>query len=187
MKLDEVIRGRRSIRIFKDKDIPNSVIEDLLDLAMHAPSSMNGQPWQFIVIRDMATKKKLVEIKNKYCPVEKQMYQADFLLNAPVIIVTCVDREKSFEREIENGVLATANIMLSAYDKGLGSVYMSAYRTADPRVSEDFRKTLGLPEAIDPITMIPLGYPGESPQPKTIVSIDEVINYERFGKKQSRL
>ena len=70
MKFDEVIRGRRSIRTFKDKDIPNPVIEDLLNLAMHAPSSMNGQPWQFIVIRDMATKKKLVEIKNKYCPVE---------------------------------------------------------------------------------------------------------------------
>ena len=134
MDFDEVMKGRRSIRKFKDRDIPDSIIEYLLDLAMHAPSSMNGQPWQFIVIRDTATKKKLVEIKNRYCPIEKQMYQADFLTEAPVVIVVCVDKKKSFEREIENGVLATAAIMLGAYHMGIGSVYLSAYRAVDPRI-----------------------------------------------------
>ena len=183
MEFDEVIRGRRSIRKYKDKDIPDFLIEDLLALATHAPSSMNGQPWQFIVIRSKATKKKLVEIKNKYCPIEKQIYQADFLAEAPVVIVICVDKQKSFEREIENGVLATANIMLGAHHKGLGSVYISAYRAGDPRISEDVRQILGIPGTIDPITIIPLGYPDESPQPKTIVSRDEVIYNEAFGKK----
>lgn len=183
MEFDEVIRGRRSIRKYKDKDIPDFLIEDLLALATHAPSSMNGQPWQFIVVRSKATKRKLVEIKNKYCPIEKQTYQADFLAEAPVVIVICVDKQKSFEREIENGVLATANIMLGAHHKGLGSVYISAYRAGDPRISEDVRQILGIPGTIDPITIIPLGYPDESPQPKTIVSRDEVIYNEAFGKK----
>ena len=183
MEFDEVIRGRRSIRKYKDKDIPDSLIEDLLAWATHAPSSMNGQPWQFIVVRSKATKRKLVEIKNKYCPIEKQTYQADFLAEAPVVIVICVDKQKSFEREIENGVLATANIMLGAHHKGLGSVYISAYRAGDPRISEDVRQILGIPGTIDPITIIPLGYPDESPQPKTIVSRDEVIYNEAFGKK----
>jgi len=183
MEFDEVIRRRRSIRKYQDKDIPDDVIEDLLAWATHAPSSLNGQPWQFIVIRSNATKKKLVEIKNKYCPMEKQTYKADFLAEAPVVIVVCVDKQKSFEREIENGVLATANILLGAHHKGLGSVYMSAHRAGDPRISEDVRQTLGIPGTIDPITIIPLGYPGESPQPKTIVSLDEVIYNEAFGKK----
>jgi len=46
MDLDEAIKGRRSIRKYKSKDVPDSVVEDLIDLARHAPSSMNGQPWQ---------------------------------------------------------------------------------------------------------------------------------------------
>ncbi len=51
MDLKEAIEGRRSIRKYLDRDIPDSVIEKLLALAINAPSSMNGQPWHFIVVR----------------------------------------------------------------------------------------------------------------------------------------
>ena len=83
MHLDETIKGRRSIRKYRLEDISDSVIKELLHLATCAPSSVNGQPWNFIVIRNDRRKRKLVEIKNRYCPVEKQMYRADFLQNAP--------------------------------------------------------------------------------------------------------
>lgn len=182
MELDEAVKGRRSIRRFKDKEIPDSAIEELLDAARHAPSSMNGQPWHFIVIREEKTKKLLTEIKNSYCPVEKQAYQADFLQNAPAVIVVCVDKRKSFDREIENGVLATGNILLKAYSKGLGSVYMSAHRIGEPQISEEIRKALGIPQQIDPITIIPLGYPDEVPEPKQMRPLEEIVSYEAFGK-----
>ncbi len=180
MELDETIKGRRSIRKYKNKDIPDSVIEELLKLARYAPSSMNGQPWYFIVVREDDTKRQLVEIKNKYCAVEKQMYKADFLKNAPVVIVVCVDKQKSYDREVENGVLATANIMLGAYSRGLSSVYMSAYRTDEPGIAEEIRHTFGIPQDIDPITIIPLGYPDEIPEPKELRPLKEVIHYEKF-------
>ena len=135
MEIDETIKGRRSIRRYQEKDISDSVIKELLDLARYAPSSMDGQPWHFIVVREDKRKKQLAEIKNKYCPVEKQMYKADFLQNAPVVIVVCVDKQKSYDREVENAVLATANIMLGAYSRGLGSVYMSAYKPDDPGIN----------------------------------------------------
>jgi nitroreductase len=178
MKLDEAIKERRSIRKYQNVEIPNSVIEELLDLARYAPSSMNGQPWHFIVIKQEKTKSKLADIKNRYCPVEKQMYQADFLKDAPVIIVVCVDKEKSYEREVENAVLATANILLGASNKGLGTVYMSAYRPNDPRISEEIRKVLNIPLNLAPITLIPLGYPDETPEPKTLTPIKGAISYE---------
>ena len=180
MKLDEVIQGRRSIRKYQDVEIPNSVIEELLDLALYAPSSMNGQPWHFIVIKQEKTKAKLAEIKNRYCPVEKQMYRADFLKTAPVIIVVCVDKERSYEREVENAVLATVNILLGAHNMGLGSVYMSAYKPDDPRIAEEIRKTLHIPMNLAPITLIPLGYPDETPEPKTMRSINGAISYESY-------
>jgi len=60
---------------------------------------MNGQPWYFIVVRAENTKEQLAEIKNRYCPMEKQNYRADFLQKAPVIIVVCVDKQKSYDRK----------------------------------------------------------------------------------------
>ena len=183
MDLDKAIKGRRSIRRYREEEIPDSFIEELLDLARYAPSSMNGQPWYFIVVRNDKTKRQLVEIKNKHCPPEKRMYKADFLQTAPVVVVVCVDKDRSFNRGVENAVLAAANIMLGAYRRGLGSVYMSAYRGNDPSVSEEIRQILDIPENVDPITMVPLGFPDETPRPKTVRPLDEVVFYETFGKK----
>jgi len=180
MKLDEAIKGRRSVRRYQDMDIPHSVIEELLDLALYAPSSMNGQPWHFIVVRKQQTKTELAEIKNRYCPVEKQLYQADFLKDAPVIIIVCVDKKKSYDREVENAVLATLNILLGAFSRGIGTVYMSAYKPDDSRISEEIRKALHIPMSIAPITIIPLGYPDETPEPKTIRDIKGAISYESY-------
>lgn len=180
MKLDEAIKGRRSIRRYQNKNIPDSVIEELLDLALHAPSSMNGQPWHFIVIRKQKTKTKLAEIKNRYCPVEKQIYQADFLKDAPVIIIVCVDKKESYDREVENAVLATANILLGAFSRGIGTVYMSAYKPDDSRISEEMRDVLHIPMDIAPITLIPLGYPDETLETKTLKSIKGAISYESY-------
>lgn len=183
MEFDEAMKGRRSIRRYEKRPIEISVIEEILDLARYAPSSMNGQPWAFIVIRDNGIKGRLVEIKNKYCPVEKQEYRADFLLNASAIVVVCVDREKSFDREIENGVLAAANLMLAAHAKGLGSVYMSAQRRDVPAVASEIREVLSIPPHLDPISILPLGYPAETPEPKNMQPIHGLISYECFGKR----
>jgi nitroreductase len=183
MRIDDTIKGRRSIRKYTNRQAENSVIEELLDLARHAPSSMNGQPWNFIVVRKNETKRKLVEIKNKYCPVEKQEYRADFLLNASAIIVVCVDTTQSYGREIENGILAAANILLAAHDRGLGCVYMSAYKKDEPAVSASIRQVLGIPEGMEPISILPLGYPDETPEPKNIKSLREIVSYEHFGKR----
>jgi nitroreductase len=180
MKLDEAIKGRKAIRKYQNRDIPDSVIEELFDLARYAPSSMNGQPWHFIVVKNDETKKQLVEIKNKYCPPEKRSYKADFLQNAPVVIVVCVDKQKSYGRGVENGILAAANIMLGAYSRGLGSVYLSAYSSDEPRISEDIRRILDIPENVYPVTIIPLGYPDGIPEPKELRPLEETIHYERF-------
>ena len=183
MQLDEAIIGRRSIHIYTVRPVENPVLEELLDLARRAPSSMNGQPWHFIVIRDAETKGRLVALKNKYCPIEKQEFKADFLQNASVVVVVCADKRQSYDREMENGILAAANIMLAAHDRGLGSVYMSAYKTDEPAVSRSIGELLGLPENMEPISILPLGYPGEVPEPKNLKPLQSIISYEFFGRR----
>jgi nitroreductase len=183
MEFDETIRGRRSIRKYRKEDIAGPVIEEILDLARRAPSSMNGQPWRFIVVRDPETKRRLAQIKNEHCPIEKQAFRADFIRQASVIIVVCVDKRESHDREIENGLLAAANILLAAHAKGLGSVYMSAHKTDEPAVAEEIRQALAIPGHTAPISLLPLGYPDEKPEPKEMKPLKEVISYEAFGRR----
>jgi nitroreductase len=183
MEFDETIRGRRSIRKYRKEDIADPVIEDILDLARHAPSSMNGQPWHFIVVREEEKKKRLVDIKNAHCPVEKQAFRSDFIRHASAIIIVCVDKRESYDREIENGLLAAANILLGAHARGLGSVYMSAHKAGDPAVAEEIREALEIPEHLDPISLLPLGYPDESPKQKEMKPLKEIISYEAFGRR----
>jgi nitroreductase len=73
--------------------------------------------------------------------------------------------------------------MLGAYSMGLGSVYMSAYRENDPRISEEIREILSIPSDMDPISIIPLGYPDEVPETKDIKPLKEVISYESFKRR----
>jgi nitroreductase len=180
MTVDEVIKTRRCIRKYQDTPVSESDIHHLLDLARHAPSSMNGQPWHFIVIREDGVKKKIAEVKNRYCPAEKRSYDANFLETAPVIIVICIDVERSFGRDLENSVLAAANLLLAARALGLGSVYMSAYTSDEPKLAEEVGKILSIPKNTRPITILPLGYPDEVPKLKTLRPLKEIIHLDRY-------
>ena len=180
MHIDNAIKGRRSIRKYQDRDVQDSVLHELLDLARYAPSSLNGQPWQFVIVKDQQTKRRLVEIKQAHCPVNKRHYAPAFLEHAPVVLIVCVDRKTSYDREIENGMLATANIMLAAHGRGLGSVCMTAYANHDSELSKEVQYLLALPEDIMPITIIPLGYPAEMPETKALTSLEQMIHHELY-------
>lgn len=183
MEFDEVVRTRRSIRKFSAADVPDALVRSLIDCALLAPSSMNGQPWCFIVVRSAETKKRLAQTKDKYCPPEKQEYPAGFLAEAPVVVVTCVERTRAYDRGIESGVLATAHLLLAAANHGLTGVYMSAYKTGTPELEDEIRTILGVPADIDPITILPLGYPCDAAGPKTVRPVEEVVFNEAFGRK----
>jgi len=180
MNFENVIRTRRSIRRFEARDVPESTVSELLDLARHAPSSMNGQPWHFVVVRAGETKTRLAEIKNRYCPPAKRDFSANFLCEAPLVIVVCVDDRTSYGRGLENGILATSTLLLAARDRGLGTVYMSAYATEEPALAEDIRRLLSIPAGISPVTMIPMGYPAETPPAKNLRPLEDMVHRERF-------
>ena len=73
-----VLRSRQSIRKFKDKDVPNNLIERLIEDATYAPTNCNQQLWQFIIINKQTIKEKLV----------KEAYSNTNILKAPIIIVS---------------------------------------------------------------------------------------------------
>ena len=180
MEFREVLTGRRSIRKFRERMVPDSEIEALVDMARHSPSSMNGQPWHFVIVRSPESKASLAEIKNHFCPPEKKMFRADFMRTASFIMLICVEKERSYGREIENGVLAASHVMLAAHSLGLGSVYMSAYIPEEPQLAETLRKQFAIPETLMPVSILPIGYPDEIPKPKELRPVKEIIHRERF-------
>nr|NQU92686.1 nitroreductase family protein [Bacteroidota bacterium] len=119
MQTITTILNRRSIRKYITKPVEPEKTDQLLEAAMYAPSARNYRPWHFIVVDE---RKKLDDLS------ELHPY-AKMLKEAPLAIVVCGD--KSIEKEegylAINCSAATQNILLSAFDLGLGSVWLGLY------------------------------------------------------------
>lgn len=83
MDVLDAIKGRRSIRCYKEDPIPDELIQKILEAARWAPSGGNIQPWKFIVVRDRI----LLDLLKKVSP--------GYLGDAPLAIVICSDKERS--------------------------------------------------------------------------------------------
>ncbi len=173
MDILEIIKGRRSIRNFKTEDLPEQIVENLVEAARWAPSAGNIQPWKFIIVRKPETKKKLV----------KAALEQAFVEEVPVVIIVCADENRSSQGYgsrgrtlycIQDTAAAIQNIHLAAYALGLGTCWIGAFD------EEEARKILKIPQGIRPVAIIPVGYPAESPQPRKRRPLDEIVHYETF-------
>lgn len=143
-----VIRSRRSVRNYRDESVDQTDIEDLLSAAMHAPSAMNEQAWQFCVLSG--------SVLGEYCVINGNTPRG-----ASIGILVCQDltREKAKGYSIQDCSAATQNILLAAHYKGLGAVWTTVFPDNVDRV----KTLLGLPEYIIPFAFIPIGYPSMNP------------------------
>ena len=173
MDVLEAIEGRRSIRAFKSEDVPLEIVEKLIDAAKWAPSAGNIQPWEFIIVRKPEIKRRLVEAA----------LGQTFIEEAPVIIVVCANENRSSQGYgvrgktlycIQDTAAAIQNILLTAYSLGLGTCWIGAFR------EEEARKILEIPYGIRPVAIIPVGYPAETPPPRSRRPINQIVHYETF-------
>jgi nitroreductase len=149
------ILSRRSIRSYTREQIQDSVIEELLEAAMSAPSAGNQQPWHFIIIKN----RQLLDQIPKVHPY------AQMVKEAPVAIVVCGDKnlEKYPGFWVQDCSAATENILISVSEKGLGAVWLGVY--PDPDRVNAIQALLSMPENVVPLSIIPIGYPAEEKPP----------------------
>ncbi len=183
MDIMDAIKTRRSVRKFKDDDVPDEVLAELFEAARWAPSWANTQCWRFIVIRNKDVKERLAGTLTPKNPALKAMTAA------PVIIVSCAEKGVSgFYRSdavtshgdwlMFDVALSVQNLMLAAHSMGLGTVQVGAFNV------ESVDKILGLPDNIAVLTMVPIGYPateGGSRTPRKELS--EMVFREKYGEK----
>ncbi|MGQ9513600.1 MAG: nitroreductase family protein [Thermoproteota archaeon] len=176
MDLFEAIKDRRSVRSFKQKPVPENLIKKILEAASLAPSAGNLQAWEFIIIKDSVTKME----------ISKAAFYQSFIAEAPVDVVVCANQKRSSERygrrgrdlySICDASAATQNLLLAAHALGLGSCWVGAFD--ETSVS----KILGLPDGVKPIAIVPIGYAGETPSPRSRIPLREIVHMQRYGTK----
>ncbi|WP_242385404.1 nitroreductase family protein [Phocaeicola sartorii] len=149
---------RHSVRRFTGEKLSGEQIETLLRAAMAAPTSMNVQPWQFVVITDEALVRKLSEVH----PYARMIGQAG------TGIVVCGDTSlyERFNRLhgedhtlywVQDTSAASENILLAAFAMGLGAVWTGVY-PLQSRIAK-LQELLNIPSHIIPLNIIVVGYP----------------------------
>ena len=151
----QAIMSRRSIRHFTGQPVSQELIETILRGAMAAPSARNEQSWQFMVIADRASLNAIPQYHEF----------SEMLLEEPAAIAVCGDVRQESHQDYwqQNCAAATQNLLLIAHALGLGAVWLGIYPDED-RVAKT-RELLGLPEGINPMCIVALGYPAEEKGP----------------------
>jgi len=146
------IYTRRSIRKYKDIEVEDHLMHEIIKAGMNAPSAGDEQPWHFILIND---REMLAKIK-KVHPYSRMLLQVK---NA-VLICGDPSLEKHKGFWIQDCAAAVQNMLLMIDYKGLGSVWLGIYPLKD-RI-DGVRKIFNIPEEIIPFAVLPVGYPDET-------------------------
>ena len=161
-----IIKGRRSIRRYLDKDVPEESLEPVLEAIQWSPSWANTQCWKVVVVRDPGKKLQLKEILGKNNPSQKAFDEA------PVVLALCAEKGRAgfYKGQastkfgdwfmFDTGI-ATQNLCLTAYQLGLGTVIVGVFD------HDKAGEILNVSENIEVVVLVPLGYPAkDSPAPR---------------------
>ncbi|MDE7427059.1 MAG: nitroreductase family protein [Muribaculaceae bacterium] len=143
---------RTSVRRFTEQALQPWQIDAILHAAMSAPTGVNRQPWEFIIVRD----------KSLLVALAEGLPYAKMTARAPVAIVVCGNSKRFLEDEdstlwIQDLSAASENILLASHALGLGGVWTCLYPHSD-RIKV-VKNILDIPDDIIPFNLIPVGYP----------------------------
>ena len=169
MTIFDAIKNRRSIRDFKDQDIPEESVDALIEAIRWAPSAGNLQSRKFYFIFNKDVKKKLA----------RAALNQNFIAQAPLAVVACLDRKIAAHYgdrgvnlySIQDVAASVMNMILTAHELELGSVWVGAFNEFE------VFEILDMPHNLRPIAIIPVGYPSKIPKPMPRVSQNEIVEF----------
>jgi nitroreductase len=175
----EVIKGRRSIRNFQDRAVPEAALQEILEAVRWSPSWANTQCWEVIVVKNPETKQQLQGTLAPGNPATRAMVEA------PVILVLAGKLNSSgfYKGQVttKHGDwfmfdlgIATQSICLTAHHLGLGTVVVGLFD------HNGAKAVLGVPEGVEVAAMLPLGYPAKQPAAPKRREVAEFTHQERF-------
>lgn len=167
----EAIYRRRSVRRFdQDREVEREKIVELLKAAMAAPSACNIQPWDFVVVTERQAIGELRKATGG---------NGDY--GVPAIIVVCGDDAHIPWKDhgVFDCAAAAENLMIAAPALGLGTLVVGGFDRAA------VRKLLSIPESVEPICLLYLGYPEEAKLPRTRY-LEDAVHWGAFDQSRKR-
>jgi len=172
METWDAVRARRNVRQYADEPIARADLDRILDAGRRAPSAGNWQPWDFVVVTDRA---RLVELSKVWARGGRHIAHS-----AATIAMVAAEPEDARRRELlyYDFGQATANMMLTATDLGIGSGHSSV---GDQQQAQ---RLLGFPDGYLCLFLIGLGYPADRPLRPLVKPdrrpFDEVVHWDRW-------
>ena len=178
MEFKNVFLGRRSIRKYKDKDIPLATLGEIIDLAGFAPSSGNLQNWRCIIVTEQEKRQSIADA----------CVEQEWMIEAPVFLVICNDYKDVKNHygklgqmySIQNCANFAFGIMLAAYDYGIASCWVGAFDNGA------VQRTLGIPEDMDPEIILTLGYSDEIKKPSLRENPQYMTFFNSWGQNYTK-
>ncbi len=210
----DLVHRRRSVRSFKPDAIPDGSVEKILEAARWAMSGANGQPWEFVVVRDQKLREGIVRVfEGSRAHVRiieetraKELRHPAFSgatddvgwRNAPVFIVVCSD-----PRTLQATVLSSHFYMgegapLATYLKNVANatqlIHLAAaacglgaqWVSVNNTWEAPVKELLGIPPVLNVHTIVPIGYPVSKLAPPYRRKLNEVVHYDVYDKSRAR-
>ena len=173
MEVFDAIRSRRSIRKYKDKQVPWDNIVTIMQAGKYAPSAGNLQNWKFIVVKSDA----------KRNAIAKACLQQDWIGQAPILIVIVGEPERARMYygargarlyTIQGCAAAIENMLLTAHSLGLGACWVGAFD------EDEIFRILNLAEEKSVQGVVVIGYADEQPEPPPKYRIEHMVYFEKW-------
>ncbi|MDE6224413.1 MAG: nitroreductase family protein [Alphaproteobacteria bacterium] len=178
--ITDLIKNRRSHRKYINKEISDDVLETIINCGRNAPFGGKPKPdcqvTEYIVIKDGEVKEKLALTYE----------DRQFIKDAPIVIAVLANKsnDPKYEEYVLSTALAIENLIISAESFGIGSCVLSCFMNhqkhiEDKRIS---REILSLPENIELVALVSLGYKDEKEQipEKNLRPYNEVVHFEKY-------
>jgi len=165
MEVYKAVRTVLAVRAYQNKSIAPEIVHRIVEAAHLTASSMNGQPWHFIVVQDKETLKQLGALART----------GPYISQAALAIV--VATEKSIYA-VSDASRAVQSMVLTAWSEGIGSNWAGFGNL------EQVKPLLDIPEAVDVLAIVPFGYPAKTigKGKKNRKPLGEVAHRERFSQ-----
>ncbi len=165
MKVFEAARTVLAVRRYKDTPVPGEIVRRIVEAGRLTGSSVNGQPWHFIVVENRDTLRQMGAL----------LRSGPYVAQAPLAIVVAIEKTKY---AVSDGSRAIQSMILTAWSEGFGSNWAGFLGMTA------VKPLLGIPEDLDVLAVLPLGYPAQrvGRGKKQRKPLSQVAHRERFGQ-----
>lgn len=165
MEVFEAVSTLLAVRSYQSRPVPPEIVRRIVEAGRLTGSSMNRQPWHFIVVEDPETLRRLGALATT----------GPYIAQAPLAIVVAIEKTRF---AVSDASRAIQSMMLTAWEAGIGSNWVGFQGL------EEVKPLLGIPDHLDILAIIPFGYPAQAVGrgKKKRKTLAEVAHRERFGQ-----